>query len=85
MPQVNVLVEGFLVDTYWPSTRLVVELQGYAHHSDREAFEGDHARFARLKRAGYEVLGFTWWQVTQQPAEVEATVRAVLGRLSARR
>ena len=62
-PQVNVLVEGFVVDAYWPSARLVVELQGYAYHSDRDAFERDHARLARLKLAGYEVLALTWRQV----------------------
>jgi hypothetical protein len=28
-PRMNVLVEGYLVDAYWPSARLVVELQGY--------------------------------------------------------
>lgn len=79
-PQVNVLVEGFTVDAHWPSARLVVELQSYAYHSDRETFESDHARFARLKRAGYDVLGLTWRQVTREPARVAATLRHLLGR-----
>jgi very-short-patch-repair endonuclease len=79
-PQLNVLVEGFDVDAYWPSARLVVELQSYAHHSDREAFERDHARFTALKRAGYETLGLTWRQVTEDPVGVEAVIRALLVR-----
>ena len=79
-PQVNVLVEGFLVDAYWPTARLVVELQSYAHHSDREAFEVDHVRFARLKVAGYEALGVTWRQVADDRGTVEATLRMLLDR-----
>lgn len=78
-PQVNVLVEGFLVDAYWPSAGVVVELQGYAHHSGRDAFERDHARIARLKLAGHEVLALTWRQVTEEPAWVAGAVRALLG------
>jgi very-short-patch-repair endonuclease len=77
-PEVNVLVEEFEVDAYWPSARLVVELQSYAYHSDREAFERDHAKLARLKLAGYEVLALTWRQVTEEPAWVVGAVRALL-------
>jgi very-short-patch-repair endonuclease len=82
-PQVNVLVEGFVVDAYWPCAHLVVELQGYAYHSDRAAFERDHARLARLKLAGYEVLALTWRQVTEEPAWVAGAIRSLLGRVAA--
>jgi hypothetical protein len=77
-PQVNVLVEGFLVDAHWPSAGLVVELQGYAYHSDREAFERDHDRLARLRLAGYEVLALTWRQVARKPAWVASALTTLL-------
>jgi very-short-patch-repair endonuclease len=79
-PQVNVLVEGFVVDAYWPSARLVVELQGYAFHSGRAAFERDHRRLARLRLAGYEVLALTWRQVTREPDWVVGAIAALLER-----
>jgi very-short-patch-repair endonuclease len=82
-PQVNVVVEGFVVDAHWPSARLVVELQGHAYHSDREAFERDHARLARLKLAGYEVLALTWRQVRKEPAWVAGAIGTLLGRAAA--
>jgi hypothetical protein len=68
LPQVNVLVEGFLVDAYWSSARLVVELQGYAYHSDRTTFERDHTRIAQLRLAGFEVLALTHRQVSEEPS-----------------
>jgi hypothetical protein len=80
-PQVNVVVEGFIVDAYWPSARLVVELQGYAYHSDREAFERDHARIARLRLAGYEVLALTWRQITHEAAWVASALTTLLARV----
>jgi very-short-patch-repair endonuclease len=80
VPQVNVVVEGFVVDVYWPAADLVVELQGYAYHSSREAFERDHARLARLKLAGYEVMALTWRQVTEEPAWVAGAIQSMLGR-----
>jgi hypothetical protein len=58
----------------------VVELQGYAYHSDREAFERDHVRFARLRLAGCEVLALTWRQVAREPAWVAAALATLLTR-----
>jgi Transcriptional regulator, AbiEi antitoxin len=56
LPALNVMVEGFEVDAYWPAVHLVVELQSYEHHAHRQAFERDNAKVARLQVAGYEVL-----------------------------
>lgn len=65
-PQVNVLVEGYLVDAYWPRARLVVELQGYSFHSGQEVFERDHEKLAALRLAGIDVLPLTHKQVTRK-------------------
>ena len=80
LPEVNVLVEGFLVDAFWPDARLVVELDGYEHHRDREAFERDRFKQAKLRVAGYDVVAFTYRQVVERPAWVADVVRGLLGR-----
>lgn len=79
-PQVNVLVEGFLVDAYWPAARLVVELDSYEHHTDREAFESDRARHSTLRLAGCHSVAFTYRQVVDRPAWVASVVRHLLAR-----
>ena len=80
MPQVNVLVDGYLVDAFWPEANLVVELDGYEFHNDRETFERDRRKVAQLRRAGREVIQFTYRQVTREPDWVIATVTALLDR-----
>jgi very-short-patch-repair endonuclease len=77
-PQVNVLVEGFLVDAYWPQARLVVELDGYAFHRRRREFERDRERITTLQLQGYTVLPFTYAQVTRRPEWVLRGVREAL-------
>jgi hypothetical protein len=67
MPQVNVLVEGHLVDFFWPKTRLIVEVDGYSYHRDRPAFERDHASTVALMAAGYKVLRVTYRMLTEGP------------------
>lgn len=79
-PQTNVLVEGLVVDAVWPDARLVVELDGFEFHRERDAFERDRARDASLKRAGYEVVRFTWRQLCNEPGWVVATVGELLSR-----
>ena len=49
-PMTNVLILGHEVDAFWPSARLVVELDSFSFHRHRAAFEDDRARDARLPR-----------------------------------
>jgi very-short-patch-repair endonuclease len=59
--------EEFLaeVDLAWPEVRLCVELDGWAHHGSREAFERDRERDRALFGAGWSVLRFTWRDVAE--------------------
>jgi very-short-patch-repair endonuclease len=69
-PEVNANVEGIEVDFVWRNRRLVVEIDGFAYHSDRESFENDRRRDAILAAAGYRVIRFTWRQLTASPEVV---------------
>jgi very-short-patch-repair endonuclease len=73
-PQTNVLVDGFLVDAYWPDANLVIELDGYEFHNDRDTFESDRRKWTSLRRAGHELLVFTYRHVVDDPEWVAATV-----------
>jgi very-short-patch-repair endonuclease len=82
-PVFNLTIEGLRVDALWRRWRLVVEIDGYLAHGRRQAFERDRERDARLVRAGYIVLRFTWRQLTHRPAAVAVTVARTLARLEA--
>lgn len=79
LPATNAVVEGFEVDAVWPRARLVVELDSYAHHRGRGAFEGDRQRDQRLALAGYRVLRFTARRLRRDPDGVAAALRRMLG------
>jgi very-short-patch-repair endonuclease len=67
------------VDLYWPTYRLIVELDGYEAHGTRRAFENDRRRDAALQAAGYRVLRFSYRDVTRAPHTVLARVIATAG------
>ena len=86
-PEVNAWITldagvAYQVDFLWPRERLIVETDGYRFHSSRGAFENDRLRDQRLKLARYEVLRFTWRQVTRDPDRVLRTTRNLLARLA---
>lgn len=60
--------------------RLVIEIDGYAYHSDPDDFEKDRRRDARLSLRGYRVLRFSYKQVTSHWSEVKAAVLASISR-----
>jgi very-short-patch-repair endonuclease len=64
-------------DFLWADQRLVVETDGWETHGTRRQFERDRRRDQRLQAAGWRVVRFTWWQVTDEPAGVVATLRAL--------
>jgi very-short-patch-repair endonuclease len=77
-PQLNVPLLDYVVDFLWQEAALVVEVDGHASHGTRHAFQVDRDRDGRLAVAGYRVLRFTWWDVTQRPAVVADRVRRLL-------
>jgi very-short-patch-repair endonuclease len=77
-PDVNVQIDRYEVDFLWRDQRLIVEVDGWEAHRSRSAFEEDRARDARLTVLGYEVLRFTWRQVTEDAARLAATIRSLL-------
>ena len=54
-PLSNGRVEGYEVDLHWPELKLVVEVDGYAVHGHRRAFETDRVRDQELLAAGWRV------------------------------
>jgi very-short-patch-repair endonuclease len=79
-PRTNARVGAFEVDFLWPEHRLVVEVDGFAFHSTRAAFERDRARDRALQAAGYTVLRVTWRQLVEEPEAVVAALAAALVR-----
>jgi very-short-patch-repair endonuclease len=78
-PEVNVRVGSITVDFLWRSPRLVVETDGYRYHRGWQAFEEDHSRDLELRALGYEILRFTYRQVTDQEQRVVGALRDALG------
>ena len=78
-PAVNSVVVGYEVDFHWPSHELAVEIDGFAFHSSRRAFERDRVRDAELAAAGLRVVRFTWRQLMNEPLAVVARLSGALG------
>jgi very-short-patch-repair endonuclease len=74
-PETNVRIEGLEVDFVWRDRRLIVEVDGYAYHRSPSAFETDRERDVTLSIAGWQVLRFTWTQITRRAAWVAAACR----------
>ena len=81
-PLTNVSILGHEVDAYWPSHRLIVELDGFSIHSHRAAFERDRARDAKMQAAGYRVLRLTHRRLKAAPNGVASELRAILSNPS---
>jgi very-short-patch-repair endonuclease/predicted transcriptional regulator of viral defense system len=73
-PTINSIIEGYEVDAVWREGRLIVELDGFATHGTRRAFERDRARDRRLTAAGWRVIRITWRQL-DEPAGLVRELR----------
>ncbi len=68
----------YQVDCLWLAQKVIVELDGYATHGTRQAFEGDRDRDRRLLAAGYRGPRVTWRHLHEIPEEIAADLRALL-------
>lgn len=71
------------VDVLFARARVVIEVDGFAAHSSREAFEHDRRRQNAIQAEGYVVLRFTWLDLTQRPHEVVRTIVTVVAARTA--
>ncbi|HEX8855934.1 MAG TPA: DUF559 domain-containing protein [Thermoleophilaceae bacterium] len=85
-PAVNAIVEGVEVDMLWEKERVIVELDGYAYHRGRGAFERGRERDAVLTLVGYRVIHITYRRLTREPDQVaEIVLRLLAGSPSTTR
>jgi very-short-patch-repair endonuclease len=77
-PLVNARIGRYEVDFLWPRERVIVEVDGFAWHSSRRAFERDRERDAELQLAGYRVLRVTWRQLEREPETVVRRIASAL-------
>ncbi len=76
--QLGYPVAGYTVDIAFHRHRVAIEIDGWAWHHDAARFRRDRCRQNALVLAGWTVLRFTWWDLTDRPAAVVAEIRAML-------
>ena len=74
----NHRVGPYVVDIAFPGQRVAIEIDGWAFHSDQEAFQKDRMRQNWLALHGWQVLRFTWLDITQHPERVLAAILAAI-------
>jgi len=77
-PLLNAPAAGFEVDALWPAQRVVVEVDGWAHHSQRAAAARDRDKTNRLQLAGYTVLRFLHGDLVHRPDRTAAAIHDAL-------
>ncbi|QYN33198.1 DUF559 domain-containing protein [Pseudonocardia sp. DSM 110487] len=70
--------ERWTIDIAFPEAKLAIEVDGWAWHVDVDRFRTDRQKGNALVRAGWQVLRFTWHDLTNRPAHVIAEIRAAL-------
>jgi hypothetical protein len=80
-PVVNIPIAGHEVDAFFPEHELIVELDGWDFHRDRDAFEGDRDRAAdTLAETGMPTLHVTWERMTTRGDREAERLRRILAR-----
>jgi very-short-patch-repair endonuclease len=77
-PKMNQPLGPYFPDACWPEQRVIVELDSYAIHTTRQAFEQDRDRDRNLTLAGYTVVRVTWRHLTNDADALAEQLSAIL-------
>jgi very-short-patch-repair endonuclease len=77
-PRTQVQIRGVGRVDLLLGSRLVIELDGWEYHGDRDQFERDRQRDARLAARGFRVLRFSYRQVMSHWGECRTAVTGAL-------
>jgi Protein of unknown function (DUF559) len=70
------------VDFLWDEHRTIAEADGAIKYADPNRARQQLRRDAELRRAGYEVVHFTWRDLAATPDQVVQSIRAAFGRMA---
>ncbi|QRY51935.1 type IV toxin-antitoxin system AbiEi family antitoxin domain-containing protein [Mycolicibacterium septicum] len=73
--QANYRLGRYVIDVAFPAHKLAIETDGWAFHSDQADFQHDRARQNEIALMGWQVLRFTWLDLTEYPQRVTAEIR----------
>jgi very-short-patch-repair endonuclease len=71
------------VDFLWRRYRTIGEADGAFKYQTPARARAQLERDARLRAAGYEVVHFTWPEITRVPAQVVDSIRVIFNRSGA--
>jgi len=74
----NYPIGPYKVDVAFTAPKIVVEVDGWAFHSDQEVFQNDRKRQNYLTLMGWQVLRFTWLDLVEYPQRVIAEIRSAI-------
>jgi very-short-patch-repair endonuclease len=77
-PRLNVPMSGRVVDAFFPSQRLIVELDSFAWHADSERFESDRDRDVDHLVLGLATARITWERMQTKPAREAGRLQHIL-------
>ena len=78
LPEVNATIENRERDFVWRDSRLVIEVDGYAFHSSKQAISRDKARDRELTAALWRPARFTYEDVAFEPEATTDELRNLL-------
>jgi very-short-patch-repair endonuclease len=82
-PELQVTVHSpdwsFRVDFCWPEHRVIAEADGLAKYDGRKDLARQFERDRLLRDAGYQVIHFTWHELTRSPDVVIGRIRTAIG------
>lgn len=71
----NYRLGRYVIDVAFPADKLAIETDGWAFHHDQEVFQKDRVKQNEIALMGWQVLRFTWLDLTEHPQRVMAEIR----------
>lgn len=72
----------YKIDVAFAELKIAIEVDGWAFHSDQEAFQHDRKRQNYLILHDWQVLRFTWLDLVEYPQRVLAVIRSAISARS---
>jgi very-short-patch-repair endonuclease len=77
-PVTNTILFGYEIDVLYPAERVIIEVDGYEFHSDRDSFGRDRKRDAVMLAHDYQTVRITAEHMEDDPEHEAQLLMAIL-------